>query len=123
MNANIMIVLVIWLGACVGAIYTMIVLYQRHTVWADSEKPLWRSCIPCEGCGVVMLDGNPIPQEYRSYYKTVSGAAKQFGVLQGPITNIKRCETCKGIGHVWYYKSQAQSTRLPGPGMLDEYGD
>ena len=123
MNANIMVVIVIWLGACIGTIYTMIVLYQRHTVWADSEKPLWQKCDSCQGCGVVLVDGSPIPQHYRSFYKTASDTAKNFGVLQGPIANTKKCLDCGGMGHTWHYKNKPQTIQLPGPGMFDEYGD
>ncbi len=109
MKANLLFVgVTLSLAACF-AIYMLIVAYKYHSVWANAEKPLWKSCEPCTGCGVVMLDGEPIPLEYRTYYRTMSNTAKRHGVIQGPIGNTRTCLDCRGVGHFWVYKDEVRT--------------
>lgn len=104
---------VIMLAVVTAAICVLARVYARHTVWADSEKPLWKNCEECQRCGVTMIDGSPVPAEYRTFYRTVSGTAKRHGVFQGPIANVVSCEDCLGLGSVWVYQDKARRG-LPG---------
>jgi hypothetical protein len=121
MLRDIAIGLIATLAAVVLFIWTRVLLLihrdGKSLAYANPEKPLWRSCDYCEGCGVVMGDGNPIPREDRSFYRTVSNTAKSYGVIQGPIANTQRCEYCQGLGSTWHYKNAARTIDLPGPGF------
>lgn len=104
MITRFIIVGILMLMAITMAAFLLRVAYKR-SVWATSEKAQWVNCEPCAGCGVTMLDGSPIPKEYRTYYRSASSMARMAGVIQGRIANTKNCGYCHGVGHVWKHPS------------------
>jgi hypothetical protein len=73
---------------------------RKDGLWLGRQgnhKLRWVKCKDCEQCGVVMMDGTPIPLKYRTFGRDGEG-----GFTNGPLGNVKTCETCLGIGGGWY---------------------
>jgi hypothetical protein len=59
------------------------------------EAIRWLDCETCESCGVVMMDGKPIPKPWRTF-------SRELKQTQGPLANTKTCGDCLGMGGGWY---------------------
>lgn len=73
-------------------------------------QPVFRRCGECEGCGVTMLDGSPIPKSVRSVQQTSKGM-----IWPGSIANTKTCSGCQGLGSHWV----EPTTNQPRPNSVD----
>lgn len=110
METHLILAGIAFLGTSGLASCLLIRAYVRHTLWASEEKPLWKKCGPCEGCGAVMIDGSPIPLEHRSFYRTRSNTAKAHGIIQGPLANARTCTSCLGMGSAWHYRGSTRTS-------------
>jgi hypothetical protein len=91
-------------SATITAAWLLVHAWARHTAWASKDRPRWREHGECQGCGVLMLDGSPLPPESRAFYQSLSGTARRAGTIQGPVANVKACRGCQGLGHYWVSK-------------------
>lgn len=93
------------------------VVRRAGDIYLETEKPQWRSCKECDGCGVVVTGTGPIPLEHRKWYRSRNTSGLAAGHIQGPLANIESCLSCQGLGFRWHYSSQG------GEGIMSIAGD
>lgn len=110
-----------WLIGAVAVLACTAIVFAIHIVKKLIEsgmllsqrsggQPVFRRCKDCEGCGVVMIDGKPIPKSVRSVQQTPDGM-----IWPGSIANTKKCMECGGMGSYW----TEPSTDKPRPNALE----
>lgn len=61
-----------------------------------NDKLVHRNCNDCDGCGVVMIGGQILHPDHRTFVNTSEGL-----VFRGRIANTTTCLSCNGMGRVW----------------------